>query len=89
MLDVMPTRRQNQKSEPKLMGVFGVGLDNDDGHSRVTQGKDFTLCGGSAETHERMQDLMIRMGEHLKKKGKTIRDLTRPEFEDLANDSLE
>ena len=89
MLTGMATRKQNQQEEQRLTGVFGVGLDNDDGHRRVTTGEDFALCGGSAETHERMQDLVLRMREKLRRKGKTLRDLTRPEFEDLANESLE
>ena len=33
--------------------------------------------------------LVLRMREKLRRKGKTLRDLTRPEFEDLANESLE
>jgi hypothetical protein len=78
-----------QGSDGKVQGVFGVGLDNDGGHHRITKGDEFYLVGGSAETHERMQDLVIRMTEKLKSQGKKVRDLSRPEFEDLARDSLE
>ena len=82
----MPTRPKHQKQD---LGLFGVGLDNDDGHKRVTQGSDFCLVGGSAETHERMQDLVMRMRETLKRQGKKFADIDRREFEDLANDSLD
>lgn len=77
------------KSQTELCGLVGVGLDNQDGQRRVTKGSDFFLVGGSAETHERMQDLVVRMKERLKGKGKRFADLSPPEFEDLARDSLE
>jgi len=88
----MPTRptpaRRSQDEQP-IVGFLGVGLDNTDGHSRVTTGEDFTLVGGSQETHQRMQGLVIRMHEKLKVKGKRLKDLTRDEFEELAGESLE
>ena len=34
--------------------MLGVGLDNRDGHKRVTRGDNFCLIGGSEETHDRM-----------------------------------
>ena len=71
------------------MGLLGVGLDNEDGHSRVTTGDEFTLVGGSEETHERMQGLVVRMHETLKRKGMKLSDLSRDEFEDLAGESFE
>ena len=77
------------KSDRVESGLLGVGLDGTDGHKRVTQGKDFVLLGGSEETHERMTDLVVRMNEQLKRKGKRYSDLTREEFEDLATDALE
>ncbi len=88
----MSTRRtpsRSSKEEKPIVGFLGVGLDNEDGHSRVTKGEDFTLVGGSQETHERMQGLVIRMNEKLKRKGKKIRDLSRDEFEELAGESFE
>ena len=75
--------------QEKKAHLLGLGLDNEDGHSRLTTGEDFTLVGGSEETHERMQGLVIRMHEKLKRKGKKISDLTRDEFEDLAGESFE
>jgi hypothetical protein len=71
-----------------VTGLLGVGLDGQDGHRRVTQGEDFLLVGGSTETHERMQDLVIRMDEKLKRDGKRFADLSRGEFEDLARETL-
>ena len=70
-------------------GVLGVGFDGKDGHKRVTQGDDFLLVGGSHETHERMQDMVVRMSERVKRKGKTFRELSKDEFADLARETLE
>ena len=83
----MPTRPK--KSQKEQLGLFGVGLDNDDGHKRVTKGRDFCVVGGSQETHERMQDLVLRMNAKVKRKGKRFRDLSAEEFEDLARESFE
>jgi hypothetical protein len=52
-----PTRR---KRKPKIGGILGVGLDNEDGHKRITQGEKFVLVGGSQDTHERMTETMMK-----------------------------
>jgi hypothetical protein len=86
-----PARRKTTRRSrrgARVTGLFGVGLDGQDGHRRVTKGDDFLLVGGSAETHERMQDLVVRMDESLKRTGKRFADLTKREFEDLARDTL-
>jgi hypothetical protein len=94
MLSQMPARQpRNETARPKdeqeTLGLLGVGLDGDDGHQRLTRGVDFCLVGGSAETHERMTDLVLRMNEKLKRAGKRFQDLSSPEFEDLARESFE
>ena len=75
-------------SEETQKGVLGLGFDGKDGHKRVTQGDDFLLLGGSQRTHERMQEVVLRMRERLDRRGKSFRDLSSEEFEDLARDSL-
>ena len=79
-------KRTNRK--PRMSGLLGLGLDAQDGHKRVTKGDDFLLLGGSEETHDRMQDLVLRMNERLRRSGKRFADLTSREFEDLARDTL-
>ena len=81
--------QQRTSDDEKQSGLLGIGLDGRDGHDRVTQGDDFLLVGGSQETHERMQELVIRMEEKLKRKGKRIRDLEDAEFEDTVRESME
>jgi hypothetical protein len=74
---------------PTIGGFLGVGLDNKDGHQRLTRSEHFLLVGGSAETHERMQDTAIRFGEALRKRGKTLHETSTEEALDLLRESLD
>ena len=64
--------------------LLGLGLDCRDGHRRITRGKNFYLYGGSEDTHSLMQEKAIKLNEHLKHKGKTLDELSRQEFSDIA-----
>ena len=66
--------------------LLGLGLDNKDGHVRVTRGENFHLLGGSEETHESMQEKCVKFNEKLKGRGKQLADLNRDEFRDLAGE---
>ena len=70
-------------NKPEIVGLFGIGLDNQDDHKRITQGEEFLLVGGSEETHEQMQDVAIRFEEALKERGKRLRDAAPEEVIDL------
>ena len=37
---------------PRKTGILAIGLDCDDGHTRITWGDNFALFGGSEATHE-------------------------------------
>ena len=69
--------------------LFGLGLDNQDGHKRITKGDNFYLVGGSEETHDRMTETAIKFNEKLAKRGKTLQELSREEFTDLMRESSE
>lgn len=71
--------------KPKA-GLLGLGLDNEDGHVRLTRGENFHLLGGSEATHESMQEKCIKFNEKLQGRGKTLEELERKEFLDLAAD---
>ena len=73
-----------QKRSKKLL--LGLGLDNDDGHVRVTRGRNFRLVGGSHTTHESMQEKCIKFNEKLDGRGKQMEDLEHDEFHDLASE---
>ncbi len=81
--------RSNQKQETRVAGFLGVGLDNQDEHQRLTRAENFVLLGGSAETHERMQDTAIHFNEALRQRGKTLQETEPEEALDLLREALD
>jgi hypothetical protein len=67
--------------------LLGVGLDNDDGHKRITTGDQFAILGGSAETHERMTETVMKTFEELKQRGKHLNDVRPVELADIIKKS--
>ena len=65
--------------------LLGLGFDAKDGHLRITRGKNFYLFGGSKPTHEGMQEKAIKFNEQLKTRGKTIDEVNREEFNEIAD----
>ena len=66
--------------------LIGVGFDGKDKHVRITKGDNFWLYGGSEKTHSYMQEKVIVFNEKLRKKRKTLEEISREEFMDIAND---
>ena len=65
--------------------LLGMGLDNDDGHKRITTGDQFALVGGSAETHERMTETALKTFEVLKKRGKRLEQVEPVELAEILD----
>jgi len=66
--------------------LFGVGLDAEDGHRRVTKGRDFLLVGGSEDTHDEMQERAIRFDEELRRRGKRLAEVeSTDELREIAD----
>ena len=76
------------EAEKRAM-LLGLGLDNADGHKRITKGDDFLLVGGSEETHERMTETVVKFNEKLARRGKDLRELSPEEFRDLMREAGE
>jgi hypothetical protein len=76
-----------KKGKEKRGHLLGVGLDNEDGHKRITQGEGFSLVGGSAETHDRMTETAVKTFEELKARGRSIHNVEPKELEDIVNKS--
>lgn len=76
------------KSKPRA-GILGVGLDNEDGHTRLTRAENFVLYGGSEETHGRMQETAIKVNEQLKNRGKRLEDCSPREVFDMIQEAAE
>lgn len=72
----------NEKATAHLLGV---GLDNEDGHKRLTKAEQFSVVGGSMETHERMTETMLKTMQDLKGKGKPLSDTEPGELADLLH----
>jgi len=77
------------RKEPKVSALLGVGLDAADEQQRITRADDITLVGGSAETHERMQDVAIHFNESLQNRGKRLQDASLPEVFDLLQRAMD
>lgn len=63
--------------------ILGVGLDSD-GHTRITSGKNFALFGGASETHQEMTEKVVKINEHLSRRGRQLGEVSREEFDDIA-----
>ena len=75
----------NNPSPPKNgpHHLLGIGLDNDDGHKRITRAERFSIVGGSEETHDQMTETVIKTFETLDRKGKTLDKLKAEELKDI------
>ena len=63
--------------------MLGLGLDTD-GHRRISQGENFTLIGGTEDTHEVMIEKSIKINEKLADRGKALEEVSQEEFSDIA-----
>lgn len=66
--------------------MLGLAFDHDDGHARLTRGKNFVLCGGSQQTHAAMQETVLKINEHLDRRGKRLEDASVGELRDICRD---
>ncbi len=85
----MAKKKPKKKPEPTVAEVLGVGLDAKDGHQRITRTEEMVLVGGSAETHEQMQETAIRFGEELEKRGKRLQDVPVREALEMLREAIE
>jgi hypothetical protein len=82
-------RPVKKKPQQEFVALLGVGIDGDDGHTRLTRGKEFVLYGGSADTHARMQETVIKVVERLESRGRRIADAAPGELRDLLAEASE
>jgi hypothetical protein len=77
------------RAKQEFLGLVGVGLDNKDGQTRVTRNEAILVVGGSAQTHESMQEMSIRVNESLNARGKRLQDAEPREVLDLLREAAE
>ena len=71
------------KQKTAQAALLGLAFDADDGHKRLTRGKNFVLLGGSQETHAVMQETAVKVNEHLDRKGQRLEDTSIRELRDV------
>jgi hypothetical protein len=81
----MSTKRRF--SDDRVAGILGLAFDADDGHKRITRGKNFLLAGGSDQTHGLMRETIIKVTEELDARGQSLSDVTVNELRDIINDA--
>jgi len=77
--------QKKKKPARKSAALLGLGLDNDDGHKRLTTGDKFAIVGGSAETHERMTETVVKTFEELKQRGKPLERVDPRELAEIIH----
>lgn len=82
-----PKKPARRKPRPAVRGILGVGLDNEDGHKRITTGDKFVLVGGSQETHEVMTETMMKTFEELKRRDKVLETVDQRELAEIIDRS--
>lgn len=85
-----PSRRRLPKAKPAATGqahLLGIGLDHVDGHKRLTIAEQFTIVGGSEETHGRLTETVLKTFEELKSRGKELRAVAPQELAEIIHRS--
>lgn len=78
--------KKKKKPAPRAT-LLGVGLDNEDGHKRITTGEQFAVIGGSDETHGRMTETVVKTFEELKSRRKQLHQLEAEELAEILHKS--
>lgn len=82
----MSTKKRKKKPGPQA-ALFGLGLDNQDGHKRITTGEQFAIMGGSEETHGRLTETFVKTFEELKQRGKHLHQVEAEELGEILHKS--
>ena len=82
-----PTKPKSTPKSKKDAALVGVGLDNKDGHKRITTGEQFAVVGGSEETHGRMTETVVKTFEELKHRRKHLAEVEPTELAEIIHKS--
>lgn len=85
MTNKKPSKRKT-RARPTA-ALLGLGLDNDDGHKRITTGEQFAILGGSEETHGRMTETVVKTFEELKARKKHLHQVEPHELAEILHKS--
>ncbi|HEY8994000.1 MAG TPA: hypothetical protein VIM71_05025 [Lacunisphaera sp.] len=80
-------KKVSRRRKAKPNHLLGIGLDNQDGHKRLTSAEQFTIVGGSEETHTRATETFIKTFETLKSRGKQLHAVEPQELFEIIQKS--
>jgi len=78
-------KKTPRRRKTKSAHLLGLGLDNQDGHKRLTSGEQFTIVGGSEETHTKATETFIKTFEELKTRGKHLHAVEPRELAEIIH----
>lgn len=73
----------------KSAALLGLAFDAEDGHTRLTRGKNFLLVGGSQATHALLQETAIKINERLDRSGRRLEDVPLRELRDICREIVD
>ncbi len=71
----------------KKSHLLGLGLDGD-GQKRITSAENFSIVGGTEETHEIMTETAMKTFEDLKRRGKELEEASPEELSDIIRKNI-
>jgi len=80
-------KKATRRRKARKAHLLGIGLDNQDGHKRLTTAEEFTIVGGSDETHGRMTETVVKTFEELKTRGKPLQAVEPQELAEIIHKS--
>ena len=81
----MKKKSSGKSARRRNAALLGLGLDNADGHKRITTGENFAILGGSAETHEKMTETVVKTFEELKRRRKRLASVEPKELAEIMH----
>jgi len=82
-----PRKKKPAARKKPQAALLGLGLDNTDGHKRITTGEQFAIVGGSEETHGRMTETVVKTFEELKTRKKQLHQVEPDELAEILHKS--
>ena len=70
--------------------LVGVRVEKkEDGHSRVSKGKDFVALGGTKEGHEHLRETVAEISDEVKRRGRSMGEVRHEEFREILARAIE
>jgi len=76
---------RGRRRVPHRRLLLGLGLDGEDGHTRVTRGEQFVVLGGSRDTHEVLQEHCVKFKEELRQRRRNLDEISLEEARDISD----